>query len=95
MARKQASLNNDEKYVKLVIYKKRKWFTLFVCLAMTIGFTMWIWANLAQKRGDHWFVIALPLIFLGLLTNFLQPVEEWSYGPWQDSSQMCEKNIYD
>lgn len=95
MAKEKAALSNDAKYVKLNIFPKRRAFILIVCGMLTFLFSSWIWANLAQKRGDHWFMIALPMIFLGLLTNFLPPVEEWSYGPWQDSSQKYEKNIYD
>jgi hypothetical protein len=96
MARKKsAPISNESKYVALNIYAKRRAFTIFLCLLLTFLFSSWIWGNLAQKRGDHWFVIGLPMIFIGLLTNFLLPVEEWSYGPWQDSTQKYERNIYD
>jgi hypothetical protein len=93
---KIAKSNSDEsKYVRLLIHSKRRAFTVFTTVALTFLFSTWVWANLAQKRGDQWFMIALPLIFIGLLTNFILPVEEWNYGPWQDSTQKYEKNIYD
>jgi hypothetical protein len=94
-SKKPANLSHDSKYVTLNIYSKRRVFTLMVTIILTLVFSSWIWGNLAQKRGDHWFMIALPLIFIGLLTNFLLPVEEWSYGPWQESTQKYERNIYD
>lgn len=95
MAKKQVSLGNEARYVKLLYYPKRRMFTLTVCSILTVLFSSWLWANLQQKNGVHWFVISLPMIFLGLLTNFLPPDEEWSYGPWQDSSQKNERNIYE
>lgn len=95
MAKRQVTLGNEAKYVKLTLYPKRRLFNLAITGILILLFSTWIWANLAQKRADHWFLIGLPMIFLGLLTNFLMPVEEWSYGPWQDASQKYEKNIYD
>ena len=95
MANEKTALSNEAKYVKLNIYPKQRAFTLIVFCLLTFLFSSWIWANLAQKRGEYWFMIALPMIFVDLLTNVLPPVEEWSYGPWQDASQKYEKNIYD
>ena len=95
MAKKQGKLSNEARYVKLLYYPKRRVFTLTVSTILTVLFSSWLWINLQQKNGDHWFMIGLPMIFLGLLTNFLQPDEEWSYGPWQDASQKNERNIYE
>jgi hypothetical protein len=96
MAKKKLKVGaGDSKYVTLNIYTKRRAFTLFLCVLLTLLFSSWIWGNLAQNRGSHWFWIGLPMVFIGLLANFLLPAEEWSYGPWQDSTQKYERNIYD
>jgi hypothetical protein len=95
MAANDKSLANEAKYVKLNMYPKRRAFIILICSLLTFFCSSWIWINLTQKRADHWFIISLPMIFVGLLTNFLAPAEEWKYGPWQESSQKYEKNIYD
>lgn len=94
MAKEKVRLDNEARYVKLLYYPKRRAFTMTICSLLTLFFSSWLWINIQQKNG-HWFMVALPMIFLGLLTNFLPPDEEWSYGPWQDASQKNERNIYE
>jgi hypothetical protein len=93
-SKQKATNGDDAKYVKLLVHARRRAFVIFTTAILTALFSSWIWINLAQKRGDHWFLFSLPLIFIGLLANFVQPVEEWSYGPWQEATQKYEKNIY-
>jgi hypothetical protein len=95
MAKPKVDVGNTAKYVKLLSFPKRRAFTLTVCMILTVLFSAWIWVNLQQKNGGHWFILSIPMIFFGLFTNFLPPDEEWSYGPWQDASQKYERNIYD
>jgi len=81
-------------HVTLIKYPGRLFFSLFVSLIMTVGFAAWIWAGL-RNESMNWLTIGLPLVFIGLLTNVLQPEEEWTYTPWQETPQKYEKNIYD
>jgi hypothetical protein len=91
---KQRTVNLSDTSVVLVKYPARRAFSLIVAVVLIVLFTAWIWA--ALKRGDMpWYAIGVPLVFIGLLTSFLQPEEEWLYTPWQETTQKYEKNIYD
>jgi cbb3-type cytochrome oxidase subunit 3 len=84
----------SDTHVTLTKYPARNVFTLIVTVLLTILFAAWVWA--ALRRGElPWYAIALPMIFIGVLTTLLQPEEEWNYSPWQDATQKYEKNIYD
>lgn len=92
--KKTRDMGQGVTHVVLTKYPARNAFTLFITIALTALFAAWIWAGL--RRGDMpWFAIGLPLIFIGLLTSFLQPEEQWNYTPWQETTQKYEKNIYD
>ncbi len=80
--------------VVLTKFPKRLTFTVFMVFVLTAIFSVWIWA--AFRRGDmSWYTVGLPLIFVGMLVNFIHPEEEWQYTPWQEATQKYEKNIYD
>ena len=91
---RKKTVDQNETKVQLVRYPKRLYFNIFIAMILTALFTGWIWANL-QLKTVPWYVIALPLIFIGMLTNFLQVEEEWQYTPWQNATQKYEKNIYE
>lgn len=91
---KKSAPDRSETKVQLVRYPKRLYFNIFITVILTALFSGWIWANL-QLKVVPWYVIALPLIFIGMLTNFLQAEEEWQYTPWQNATQKYEKNIYE
>ena len=95
MAKGKESLSSDLKYVKLIVYPKRRAANIMICLLLTILATFWIDFHFLKAHVSAWQAIALPIILLGSLLVFLLPTEEWSYGPWQDASQKYEKNIYD
>ena len=80
-------------YVTMVKFPQRRVFLILVCILLTALFSIWIWANLHQNRNAPWAVIALPMIFIGMLANFVMPTEEWQYTPWQEATQKYEKNI--
>lgn len=92
--KKQKNLDHAATHVVLTKYPARKAFLLVITCVLTVLFTLWIWAGM--KRSDMpWIAIGLPMIFIGMLANFLQPEEEWNYTPWQETTQKYEKNIYD
>jgi hypothetical protein len=93
-AKNKKAFDGSETTVQLATYPARKYFNAFITVVLTIAFTGWIWANL-QRKTVPWYVIAIPIIFIGMLTNFLQDEEEWQYTAWQNSTQKYEKNIYD
>lgn len=86
--------DRSETKVQLVRYPKRLYFNIFITIVLTVLFSGWIWANL-QLKTVPWYIIGLPLIFIGMLTNFLQVEEEWQYTPWQNATQKYEKNIHE
>lgn len=81
-------------HVRLIKYPARRFFSVTVTLVLTVFFAAWIWAGL-RKGNIPWYAMALPMVFVGLLTTLLQTEEEWEYTPWQDAPQKYEKNIYE
>lgn len=92
--KKDRIVSESETHVVLTKYPQRLMFLLTISGIMTVLFCAWTWAALRQATMP-WYVIGMPMVFIGLLTNFLQPEEEWNYTPWQQSTQKYEKNIYD
>jgi hypothetical protein len=81
-------------HVVLYQYPARRAFLLMVTVVLSLLFAIWLWA--CMRKGDvPWYLIGLPMIFIGMLANFIQPSEEWQYTPWQAATQKYEKNIYD
>lgn len=93
-AKKVKDLKHDHTHVALIRYKGRRMFSVFLTVVLTGVFSGWIWVGL-RSHDMAWYSIALPMVFIGLLTLVLQPEEEWTYTPWQESTQKYEKNIYD
>jgi fatty acid desaturase len=93
---KTATVENKEivTHVRLLKYPAKKAFSVFVTGVLTVFFAAWIWAGL-RKGNIPWYAMAVPMVFVGLLTTLLQPEEEWEYTPWQEAPQKYEKNIYD
>lgn len=84
--------DKTETSVQLVTYPAKKVFNVFITIVLTLIFTAWIWAHI-QRDTVPWYVIALPLVFIGMLTTLLQDEEEWQYTPWQNATQKYEKNV--
>jgi len=94
MAGKVKNSAEDNKFVKLIVYKKRRMGVIFAALILTAIFGAWIFMKISRHSTEDWFAVGFPIIILGLLTVFLSPSEEWAYGPWQNGAQKYEKNIY-
>ena len=94
MAAKVKNSPEDNKFVKLIVYKKRRIAVIFAALILTAIFGAWIFMKISRHSSEHWFAVSFPMIILGLMTIFLLPSEEWAYGPWQNGAQKYEKNIY-
>jgi len=94
MAAKVKNSTEDNKFVKLIVYKKRRLVVILTALILTAIFGAWIFIKISRHSNQDWFGVGFPMMILGLLTVFLLPSEEWSYGPWQNGAQKYEKNIY-
>lgn len=92
VAKIKGSADKFETKVQLLVFPRRLYFNIFITMVLTAIFSGWVWINLQQKTVP-WYVIAIPMIFIGMLTNFLQTEEEWQYTPWQNATQKYEKNI--
>ena len=85
----------DSTSVKLIRHRGRMAFTILATMVLTFVFFLLIVSGTSGRVGIAWYALSVPIIFLGLLTNLLQPEEEWQYTPWQQATQKYEKNIYD
>lgn len=94
MAAKVKNSPEDNKFVKLIVYKKRRIAVIFASFILTAIFGAWIFMKISRHSSEDWFAVGFPMIILGLMTIFLLPSEEWAYGPWQNGAQKYEKNIY-
>ena len=94
MAAKVKNSAEDNKFVKLIVYKKRRMVVIFTALILTAVFAAWIFIKISRHSSQDWFAVGFPMMILGLMTIFLLPSEEWAYGPWQNGAQKYEKNIY-